>query len=1489
MHSDELRDPRQIEKLRIAEVTADPVEAYSKLRQAIHLAQSGGTKAKDWQQERQDLKRRISNAHEALNQERKISQNLREKIEAEKHHSDELKKELKQTRKQLQALRTSTTMKAGRLVAAPYHFSTKTTGKIKELFAAQTPVRKMLTSGQKNDNKTQRAKSIPPIEPAVTSPQPAGNGSSKGKVSAPAQKPSVERQLNDTWYNRGSIQDSHEILQALGKETSQLSEKGLILKQRVEGAYRLFNQELEVPARTQGCAYTPETGRVMYTVHSTPIFNSNGYSTRTRGVAEGIKKQDGDVVVVARSGYPWDSSVDIKKPVQKRHAEELNGVTYVHTPGGNLNRDSLDHYILKAADSFVREARLLRPSVIQSASNHRTALPALIAARRVGVPFIYEVRGLWEITEITKRPELKGSERFEAQVQLETLVAQEADAVLAITEQVADELVDRGVPREKIHVVPNAVDPHEFMPLPVDVDYAASKKLDSQIPTIGFAGSIVEYEGLDTLIDASQLLTQKQVAHQIVIAGSGESEAALKDKVKQLKLSNVHFLGRLPQGEIPRLMSTFDIVACPRLSNEITELVSPLKPLESFASGKPTVLSDVRPNIDLAGKDSSRARLFKAGNPEDLAEVIAGLIADPQSATEMARRARLWSVRERQWSMIGKMMLEQHSVATENRTAIALAGKPVHGLKVGLISDEFTATTLAGTFDVVKLGRATWSDQIQETGLDLIFVESAWEGNDAEWHRGVGYYSDEESADLRGVLSLAKEKGIPTVFWNKEDPVHFSRFAPNAVLFDHVATTDANMIEKYLNFPGSILKTASSLPFYAQPSIHNPLRVEREIRETVAYAGTYYGQRYAERSKDLEKLLAAALPHGLEIYDRQADNPDSPYKFPMKYRNSVQGAIPYREVIQSYKTHLAHLNVNSVANSPTMFSRRVIEIPASGGLVLSSAGRGILETLGNAIAVSNDMDDYRAFLHSWVTDPEARLEEIWLQMRTIYRAHTAETALTILCRTMGMSVSPVTPATYGLVVPPLDSRAAGEIIKQSVLPHAIVSPSVKPEAFELLKSAGIEVVGTEEQLKNAVDYVGHWVPRCPRTYFEDLLLSTAFGDWDFIRPVQGQFDPAKDFIAERVAGGTRDSDLVKVSSIGRELNDGVALHLPQKTADSGSIDTVEDYFAPSELIPGTRVLIAGHDLKFATFLIDELERRGVEVDIDKWSGHAKHDEEVSRQKLAMADVVFCEWGLGNAVWYSKHLEEHQRMIVRVHLQELTLPYLRKINHARVDKYLFVGELIRQSAIVSHGVPVEKTMVMPNAVPVADLKRPKTADARFAIGFVGMVPQRKRIDSALDLLEILQQDDDRYHLRIKGKLPSDYPWMKDRKEEFAYYEKQFKRIELMNQKKPGSVIFDGFGSDMADWYSKVGIVISVSDFESFHLTIADGAASGSLPVSVAWDGADLIYPDGWLVSDVDEMAETIRSWNGEDNGYSQFIKDNFEADKVAERILALIAG
>src|SRR5699024_6818805 len=165
-----------------------------------------------------------------------------------------------------------------------------------------------------------------------------------------------------------------------------------------------------------------------------------------------------------------------------------------------------------------------------------------------------------------------------------------------------------------------------------------------------------------------------------------------------------------------------------------------------------------------------------------------------------------------------------------------------------------------------------------------------------------------------------------------------------AVRCEHVFTTDASLIGRYMSGGTSIVKTASSLTFFADLAIHNPIQRIDALGEAKAmYAGTYYGERFAARSNELAAILRVASESGLVIYDRQANNPDSPYKFPEEFQSAVRGSLPYDEVIDSYKSHLASINVNSVADSPTMFSRRVVEVAACGGVILSGPGRGMYE------------------------------------------------------------------------------------------------------------------------------------------------------------------------------------------------------------------------------------------------------------------------------------------------------------------------------------------------------------------------------------------------------------------------------------------------------------------------------------------------------------------------------------------------------------------
>ncbi|AQS73278.1 glycosyltransferase [Corynebacterium ammoniagenes] len=1497
MHADEYRDLDSIRRLRLAEAIKDSDSISNQSEPRSGLTQ--GSSLKQLKAERDELERQVRSARVAL-----------EELQSE---NNRLNNQRALAEQRLKSVRESRTFLVGKAATAPFQAVRRAINdpRLKSMRIDEklkTSLRKSryilresrerlekssVGSGDYFKSRTENS-DLDGVPTDISVDSRANRGEGSSPVDIYEKKPSVrtfERAMKHLWFTEGKLLSAKAFIENSPQYVEKLGDISKSLANRILGEARIDPSQI-VPERSPYPAYVAEPGRIMYCVHQSPVYNSNGYSTRTRGVASGLNAGAGDVVVVARSGYPWDSSVDIEKPKSVRSVSILDGVQYVHLPGGNLNRDPIDQYVLQCADAFVREARMIRPSIIQSASNYKTALPALIAARRLGIPFVYEVRGFWEITEASANSGFQETERFESMRSLETFVAQNADRLLAITSQVRDELIVRGIDPEIVEVSPNSVDPEIFLPLPKDIEYSQSKGIRIDAPVIGFAGSIVGYEGLDLLVEASRLLSTKGVDHQVVIAGSGAAEQDLKEQVTKLALdSQVLLLGRLPQDEMPRLHSTFDIVVCPRRANLVTELVSPLKPLESFATGKATVLSNVAPNRDLAGEDEERALLCDADDAASLARQLEKLILNADLRADFGRTARLWVVSERSWASLGKSMLDAHKHALEDAEKKILGAKPLHTLRVGVIGDEFTRSALEDAFNVEWLSRKNWESQLDSApNFDLIFVESAWEGNGGEWWRGVGHYSDEESTDLRSLLAVAREKDIPSVFWNKEDPIHFSRFAPNAAFFDHVFTTDANMIPRYINAQDSYNKTVSALPFFAQPKLHNPMPSTREFRETVAYAGSYYGDRFKERSEALERLLAASVQYGLDIYDRQANNPDSSYKFPQIYRSAVRGGLQYRETVESYKSHIAHLNVNSVFDSPTMFSRRVVEIPACGGIVMSAKGRGITETLGSNIAHSDDPEDHRAWLHGWTTNPVERLEEIWRQMRTVYRSHTTETALSILARTAGISVEGIKPVEYTAVLEDLAMLSPAERLKhiehvasQSVRPRSVKISDLGEEEAAFVKKYGIQVMLVDD-FSASHDIEVHFPKRFSRTFAEDVLLPLRFGEFSsiFVRSKQ-HYENISPVLEPTFSEKPREQ-LLAVNNRQSTAVASVIIELPGVSEQSESAPSLETEITDIE---GKTVLVAGHDLKFAEPIIEKLHGSGCKVLIDKWEGHNRHDSYQSKVLLGQADIVFCEWGLGNAVWYSKNLHAHQSLVIRVHSQELFLPFLKQIRQSSVSKFIFVGELVRKAAIESHGILGEKSVVIPNFVDTSKFAKPKDDTARKTLGIVGIVPRSKRIDRALDVLEGLLEQDPTYKLRIKGKVPEDYPWLRKRPDEMDFYSNQYSRIISLNEKWPGAVIFDSFGHDMEEWYRLVGIVLSTSDFESFHLTLADGASSGAMPVSLNWPGADLIYPLSWLFATTEDMVNSILNQTFNVQDAQKFVEINFKQSDLLNRFVKLL--
>jgi glycosyltransferase involved in cell wall biosynthesis len=293
-----------------------------------------------------------------------------------------------------------------------------------------------------------------------------------------------------------------------------------------------------------------------------------------------------------------------------------------------------------------------------------------------------------------------------------------------------------------------------------------------------------------------------------------------------------------------------------------------------------------------------------------------------------------------------------------------------------------------------------------------------------------------------------------------------------------------------------------------------------------------------------------------------------------------------------------------------------------------------------------------------------------------------------------------------------------------------------------------------------------------------------------------------------------------------------------------------------------KVVVAGHDLKFFTPLLDYLRLQpDLEVRLDQWAALGKHDADVSRELAGWADVVVCEWCGPNAVWYSRHKRRGSRLLVRLHRFELTSPYPAQVKIGAVNQVVCVSRHYARLTREQTGWPEAKVVTVPNAIDVAQLDRPKLDGARFHLGLIGIVPSRKRLDLALDVLEELRREDDRYLLFIKSGMPWEHWWVWQNPAEREHYASALRRV----QRSPllrGAVVFDDAGPDVAAWLRRVGFVLSTSDDESFHVAPAEGMASRAVPVLRHWPGAETIYDMRWIHRNPADMAAAIAALGGE---------------------------
>lgn len=300
------------------------------------------------------------------------------------------------------------------------------------------------------------------------------------------------------------------------------------------------------------------------------------------------------------------------------------------------------------------------------------------------------------------------------------------------------------------------------------------------------------------------------------------------------------------------------------------------------------------------------------------------------------------------------------------------------------IMDEFTQGCFSADVNLIQPRTDNWYGLSEKYQPNLLFIESAWKGNSGNWQYRVSKYSNKPGLEVSQLCHYFREKSIPTVFWNKEDPVHHDRFMESAAEAEYIFTTDENMIESYKNRTGN--SKVYTLPFAAQPLLHRPKSLIGRKNKS-CFAGSWYGNRHETRGESIVWLLNAAKKYGLDIYDRNYALGHSP--FPLQYQEHVIGSLPYLELCEEYRNYRVFLNVNSVTNSPTMFSRRVFELMACGTPIVSTYSQGISEFFdSNAIWLVNSEEEAYEALRVLMTDDQEWRRRSLAGIREIFQNHT---------------------------------------------------------------------------------------------------------------------------------------------------------------------------------------------------------------------------------------------------------------------------------------------------------------------------------------------------------------------------------------------------------------------------------------------------------------------------------------------------------------------
>jgi PEP-CTERM/exosortase A-associated glycosyltransferase len=396
--------------------------------------------------------------------------------------------------------------------------------------------------------------------------------------------------------------------------------------------------------------------------HSLPLHS--GYTFRTRAILKAQQALGLDVAGVTGARHVRQATTT--EGLWETH----DGLRFFRGGDAPEGRPVLSEIreIRAFTTAILRAAEAFQPDVLHAHSPVLTALAGRSAAKRLGLPLVYEIRAFWEDAAVGNGTGREGSLRYRATKALETWAVNRADAVTVICEGLRGDLIARGVPTDKIMVSPNGVDLGLFgdPPPPDEALRAALGLAGAEI--VGFIGSFYDYEGIDDLIAAMPALVAARPQAHLLLVGGGPRADALKAQAEASPVADrIHFVGRVPHAEVERYYSLIDILCYPRKKMRLTDLVTPLKPLEAMAQRRLVAASDIGGHRELI-RDGETGTLFAPDDPAAIAQSLAGLFAASEQWESRREAGRRFVEAERDWASNAKRYLPVYQKVARKST-----------------------------------------------------------------------------------------------------------------------------------------------------------------------------------------------------------------------------------------------------------------------------------------------------------------------------------------------------------------------------------------------------------------------------------------------------------------------------------------------------------------------------------------------------------------------------------------------------------------------------------------------------------------------------------------------------------------------------------------------------------------------------------------------------------------------------------------------------